>query len=436
MSNDQTNGGAVSTGQPSKSQTIKAEFEGSSGPLAAALEMPAGPARAYALFAHCFSCSKDIKAARTLTRALSAQGIAVLRFDFTGLGSSQGDFANTNFSSNVTDLIKAAAFLKENYGAPDILIGHSLGGAAVIAAASAIASVKGVATIGAPSNAAHVAEQFADKRQEIEQDGAALVQLAGRPFTIKRQFIEDLQAQKVTEAAANLKKPLLILHAPLDETVGIDNATQLFVAAKHPKSFVSLDTADHLLSNINDARYAADVISAWAGRFLSDTSVPTQAPAPKQVQGQTNTQPPTPASDAITPFKGGASARLIEGEALATALSIDGHPFVIDAGTAEGGRDLGPNPTRTLEGALAACTAMTMRMYANRKKWDLKTAEVTVRRAAGEDAHAASALVKTIRLEGDLDAEQRARIQEIGGKCPVHKMLAEPIAINSVYEED
>ena len=395
-------------------QTIKAVFDGSEGQLAAALEMPEGPVRAYALFAHCFSCSKDIKAARTVTRALSEQGIAVLRFDFTGLGFSQGDFANTNFSSNVADLLKAAEFLERDYQAPEILIGHSLGGAAVLVAAGSLPSVKGVAVIGAPADAAHVAAQFGDKKKEIEEKGVAEVNLAGRPFTIKRQFIEDLQAQKVTDTVAALKKPLLILHAPLDETVSVENATKIFIAAKHPKSYVSLDTADHLLSKTQDARYAADVIAAWAGRFLGAQKI-SKAAAPV--------------------VKAAASARLIEGEAFATAVSIDGYPFVIDTSAAEGGRDLGPNPTRTLEASIAACSAITMRMYANRKKWDLKSAEVIVRRDEGEDAHSARAMVKTIRLEGDLDAEQRARLVEIAGKCPVHRMLSEPVAIRSVYEE-
>ena len=390
-------------------QTKKVEFEGSQGKLAAALETPSGAPRAYALFAHCFSCTKDIKAAREVARALRAEGIAVLRFDFTGLGSSEGDFANTNFSSNVDDLIKAADFLRENYEAPSILIGHSLGGAAVIVAAKEIPEIKGVATIAAPAHAAHVINQLGDKRAEIERAGVAEVALAGRPFTIRKQFIEDLESQTVLECAAALKKPLLVLHGPFDQTVGIENASEIFTAAKHPKSFVSLDTADHLLSDAADARYAASVIAAWAARYaLPET--------------------PAPSGDA---FRGGARAETIPGKRLALAMSIDGHPYVIDGGKEDGGDGLGPNPTRVVEGALAACSAMTMRLYADRKGWDLGAMRVTVKRAEGQDAHVSRVLEKKIEIEGDLDEKQHARLIEIAGRCPVHRMLSEEVTIIS-----
>jgi putative redox protein len=247
-------------------ETRKTEFAGATGEkLAAALELPARP-RAFALFAHCFSCTKDIKAAREIARALRAEGFAVMRFDFTGLGHSEGDFANTNFSSNIDDLVAAADFLRNTYEAPQILIGHSLGGAAAIVAASRIREVKGVAVIAAPAEADHIALQIGESRAEIEEKGFATVQLAGRPFTIKKQFLDDLGKQNVLTHAANLKKPLLIMHAPLDKTVGIDNATKIFIAAKHPKSFVSLDTADHLLSNTEDARYAPPGLGAISAR--------------------------------------------------------------------------------------------------------------------------------------------------------------------------
>lgn len=397
--------------------TLKTEFTGSQGEtLAAQLELPEGPPQAFALFAHCFSCSKDIKAARDIARGLAHSGIAVLRFDFTGLGSSGGDFANTNFSSNVQDLIKAADYLRAEYQAPSLLVGHSLGGAAVIVAASEIPEVKGVATIGAPADAAHVTHLFGDKRAEIDEKGLAEVQLAGRAFTIKKQFIDDVSASRVTEALAVLKRPMLIMHAPLDDTVSIDNATQLFLAARHPKSFVSLDTADHLLTKGADASYVAKVLAAWAERFVTtpDRRVTTSS-----------------AISGFAPFQGGAVAMSVPGQALAVNLSIDGHPFVIDGSAAEGGSDLGPNPTRTVEGALAACAVMTMQMYARRKKWDLKSARAEVVRAPGEDDHRARKLVKTIYLEGDLDAAQRERLQEIADKCPVHRMLSEPMTIES-----
>ena len=407
-------------------ETRKTEFEGSSGErLAAALELPTGRPQAFALFAHCFSCSKDIKAAREIARALRAQGFAVMRFDFTGLGASEGDFANTNFSSNVEDLEQAAAYLRAEFSAPSILIGHSLGGAAAIVAGARIPEVKAVATIGAPAHADHVALQIGESREEIEAKGAATVNLAGRPFTIKKQFLDDLSNQNVLNSARELSKPLLIMHAPLDQTVGIENATELFVAARHPKSFVSLDTADHLMSRTADARYAASVLAAWAGRFIDD--VDAASPAPSSIAA------PGAREGGRTPdgFVGGSRARTIEGEALAIDLSIDGYPLTLDGAASEGGRDLGPNPTRTLEGALAACAGMTMRMYARRKGWDLQSVEATVTRAPSEDSHAPLALNKDIKVKGDLTDEQRARLLEIADKCPVHRMLTNGVKVQS-----
>lgn len=394
-------------------ETRKTEFTAAGGErLAAALELPRGRPRAYALFAHCFSCSKDIKAAREIARALRAAGFAVLRFDFTGLGSSEGDFANTNFSSNVDDLVRAADFLRDEFEAPSIIIGHSLGGAAAIVAAGRIEEIKGVAVIGAPAEADHVALQIGEQREEIERNGAATVKLAGRPFRIKKQFLEDLAGQNVLDCAARLKKPLLIMHAPLDQTVGVENATKIFIAAKHPKSFVSLDTADHLLSNAADARYAAGVLAAWAQRYL-DGDATAQAEAPAAA------------------FPDGARAQAIDGEPLAMAMSFDGHPFVIDASPAEGGGGLGPNPTRVLEGALAACAAMTVKMYARRKGWDVSAIDVTVKRGETEDDHAPHLLMKAVSVKGELDEAQRARLLEIADKCPVHRMLTEGVKVQS-----
>lgn len=402
-------------------ETKKTEFKTAGGEkLAAALELPNGSPRAFALFAHCFSCSKDIKAAREIARALRAHGFAVLRFDFTGLGASEGDFANTNFSSNVDDLVSAADYLREEFSAPSIIIGHSLGGAAAIVAASRVPEVKGVAVIGAPAEADHVAMQIGDSREEIEQNGVATVNLAGRPFKIKKQFLDDLNNQDVLSSAADLKKPLLILHAPLDETVGIDNATKIFIAAKHPKSFVSLDTADHLLSRADDAHYAAGVLAAWGSRYLERAVTP--APV----------QPASPAAANTAPGpKDAAIARTMVGEPLAVALSVAGHSMVIDASEDDGGHNLGPNPTQTLEGSLAACAVMTMVMYARRKGWDLRSAEATVRRAPSEDPHAPRTLEKELSLTGDLDDAQRTRLREIADKCPVHRMLTGEIRVVS-----
>jgi uncharacterized OsmC-like protein/pimeloyl-ACP methyl ester carboxylesterase len=391
-------------------ETRKTEFTSLSGEkLAAALELPRGRPRGFALFAHCFTCSKDIKAAREIARALRARGIAVLRFDFTGLGGSEGDFANTNFSSNVDDLVSAADFLRDEFAAPALLIGHSLGGAAAIVAAAKIPEIKAVVVIGAPAQADHVVMQISESHEEIRRQGFARVSLAGRPFTIKTQFLDDLSGQNVLNAAAALKKPLLVMHAPHDQTVGIDNATKIFAAAKHPKSFISLDTADHLLSKAGDARYAASVLAAWAERYLDE--VPAIEPAPE--------------------FKGGAAAQSIDGAPLAVALSIDGYGLVSDGETEDGGSGLGPNPTRIAEAALAACAAMTVRMYARRKQWDLKSIEVCVKRGGSADAHRPRLLEKELRVSGDLDAAQRARLLEIADKCPVHRMLTEGVEVQS-----
>ena len=251
-------------------ETLKTEFPGANGDmLAAALEMPASSPSGFVLFAHCFTCSKDIKAARLISKALRDNGFGVLRFDFTGLGSSEGDFANSNFSSNIADLLKAADFMRENYEAPSIIVGHSLGGSAALIAGGQIPEIKAIASIGAPADAIHVAHQFSSALDKIKRDGDATVQLAGRPFTIKRQFIDDLSNQNAIENVRISDKPLLVMHAPLDDTVGIENASEIFIAANHPKSFVSLDTADHLLSDAKDATYAGNVLAAWAARFLA-----------------------------------------------------------------------------------------------------------------------------------------------------------------------
>lgn len=392
-------------------ETRKTSFDsGRDAKLAGALELPRGAPLAYALFAHCFSCSKDIRAAREIARGLRDRGFAVLRFDFTGLGASEGEFGDTNFSSNVEDLVAAADYLRRDFKAPAILVGHSLGGAAAIVAAGRIPEIKGVAVIGAPAEAAHVAHQLGGKRDEILREGKADVALAGRPFVIKKQFIDDVEKAGVLAAAAALARPLLILHAPLDQTVGVENASRLFSAAKHPKSFVSLDKADHLLSNPADARYVAGIIAAWAGRYVVAAETADAAPA----------------------FTGGARAETLPGKRYAVAVSIDGHPFVIDADPADGGDGLGPNPTRTLEGALAACGVITMRMYAERKEWPLNEAAIEVRRAEGADAHAARVLEKSVFLGGPLSPEQRTRLGEIADRCPVHRILLGGVEIRTV----
>jgi len=315
----------------------KIEFQGASGAkLAARLDLPAGPVRAYALFAHCFTCSKDIFAASRIAAGLAKHGYGVLRFDFTGLGASEGEFASTNFSSNIADLVSAADYLRDNFAAPSLIIGHSLGGAAVLAAAAGIPELQAVATIGAPADTEHVVHNFSADLETIEAKGEAKVSLAGREFTIQKQFVDNLKDHRLEEAAGNLKRALLVLHAPLDETVGIDNAGRIFTAAKHPKSFVSLDTADHLLSRKEDAIYAADMIAVWASRFVSD---PVHEDAGS--------------GDDVYVAETG------EGKFQQT-VRVGRHHLLADEPASFGGLDTGPSPYDYLSIALGACTTMTL----------------------------------------------------------------------------
>ena len=394
-------------------QPVRLTFEGHDGAeLSARLDLPTGRVRAYALFAHCFTCSKDGAAGRRIAEALTREGIAVLRFDFTGLGGSGGDFASTNFSSNVADLLKAAAFLRETHEAPKLLIGHSLGGAAMLAAAHEMPEALAGATLAAPADADHVLKNFRADLERIRDDGAAVVELAGRRFTIEKQFLEDIAEQNVRERVAHLHKALLVLHAPRDETVGIDNATRIFVAAKHPKSFVSLDSADHLLTDPADAAYAAGVIAAWASRYIGMEAEAAQVEAKGVEVSETGL--------------GKFQAMVVAGR----------HRLIADEPEAVGGLDSGPSPYGYLSAALGACTVMTLRMYAERKGLAVTRISATVTHGK---VHAADCLECTqelrgrdgridrferrITIEGDLDAETRARLLEIADRCPVHRTL-------------
>jgi len=399
--------------------TDRITFAGHAGhELSARLDRPEGPHLATALFAHCFTCSKDIPAARRIAARLAAMGIAVLRFDFTGLGHSGGEFENTTFSSNVGDLEAAAAWLRDQGMGPEILIGHSLGGAAVLRAAGRIASVKAVVTIGAPFDPEHVTHNFGDALETIARDGVAEVDLGGRPFRIRRDFIEDVAAEKLGEAIGKLNRALLVLHAPRDSVVGIDNATRIFMAAKHPKSFVTLDDADHLISRGRDAEYAAEVIAAWVGRY-----VPLNAPAP-----------PIGAPEGVI--------RVVEADPNGFLQDISNgpdHHLLADEPRAYGGTNRGLSPYGFLASGLGACTSMTIRMYARRKGWPLTgiRVDVTHDKVHAQDAEARGdekidTFRREITLMGDLDADQRARLLEIADKCPVHRTLERSSHIETV----
>jgi len=385
--------------------------------LAAYLELPPdGEPVAYALFAHCFTCSKDLKAAFHLTRALSAVGVAVLRFDFTGLGESEGDFADTDFSSNASDLVAAAHFLEKHYKAPQLLVGHSLGGAAVLLAASALPSVRAVATLGAPCEPSHVLELLSGSVDTIQAEGEAVVVLAGRRFTIKKSFLDDLEAQHMRDAIGKLGRALLVLHAPTDNVVGIGNAAEIFTAAKHPKSFVSLDDADHLLTKEADSRYAGEVIAAWARPYLE----------PKRPEW----------------WADAADNRVVArtGEGLRTDLRVNGHHLVADEPRSVGGTDSGPTPYDYLAAALASCTAMTLRLYADRKGWPLGavTVEVTHEKVHAEDCvdcETKRAKLDVFRREltvtGPLNDAHRGQLVEIANLCPVHRTLESDVRIET-----
>ncbi len=398
----------------------KVNFPGAGGhTLAARLDRPDRRPRAYALFAHCFTCTKDIFAAQRIAAALAEQGVAVLRFDFTGLGHSEGEFANTDFTSNVGDLVAAAEYLGRTHAAPQLLIGHSLGGAAVIAAAREIPSAHAVATIGAPADPEHVRHLFAHKTDEIATEGAAEVELAGRRFTISRQFLDDIAGQTLHDDLAHLKKALMVFHAPRDEVVGIDNASSIFLAAKHPKSFVSLDDADHLLSRKADAVYVARTLAAWAERYLDETS----EDAPRA-------DPPAPAEGEVIVQETGAGN-------YQNAVRAGRHRLLADEPRSVGGLDTGPSPYDFLLTALGACTSMTLRMYADLKQLPLDRVSV---RLTHEKVHAddstsatgkADVLTRYIRVEGDLSAAQRQRLLEIANKCPVHRTLEGDIRVRS-----
>ena len=389
--------------------TERLTFTGHSGePLAARLDLPTGPHLATALFAHCFTCSKDIPAARRIAGRLASMGIAVLRFDFTGLGHSDGEFENTTFTTNVDDLRAASSALAARGMAPSLLIGHSLGGAAVLKTATEIDGIRAVVTIGAPFDPSHVTHNFADALPAIKHDGSAEVSLGGRPFRISRGFLEDVGQADLTEAVKSLNAALLVMHAPRDGIVSIDNAAGIFMAAKHPKSFVTLDDADHLLSRAADAEYVADIIATWAKRYI-DLPQSSETAAPRE-----------------------GVLRISEADPNGFLQDIQSGPHHMraDEPAAFGGTNLGLSPYGFLSAGLGACTSMTIRMYARRKGWPLDhvSVDVTHDKTHAEDAGTKSAskidsFTRVITLTGDLDADQRARLLKIADRCPVHQTL-------------
>jgi uncharacterized OsmC-like protein/pimeloyl-ACP methyl ester carboxylesterase len=399
--------------------SIRITFESNLGDaLAARLDTPVGVARGFALFAHCFTCSKDAIAARLIAEKLASRGIGVLRFDFTGLGSSEGEFENTNFSSNVEDLVRAADHLREHFAAPALLIGHSLGGAAVLAAASRIPEAKAVVTISAPSDVAHVLQHFHADLEDIERNGKAEVRLAERSFTITKQFVDDAQGQALRDRIGGLRKALLVMHAPTDQIVGIEHATAIFGAAKHPKSFVSLNDADHLLPDRRDATYVAEVIAAWASRYLPVEAERSDA-----------------ASDGILVSETGAGK-------FQNAVTVGSHRLLADEPASVGGLDSGPSPYDYLAIALGACTSMTLRVYAEYKHLSMGRLTVRVNHGKVPVDHCADCgkavegrmgkidrFERLISVEGSIDAAAREKLVEIANKCPVHRTLEASAAV-------
>ncbi|MGX1929271.1 bifunctional alpha/beta hydrolase/OsmC family protein [Flagellimonas sp. 2504JD4-2] len=379
--------------------------------LVGRLELPADShPHNFAVFAHCFTCNKNLLAVKNISKGLTSNGFGVLRFDFTGLGESEGDFADTNFSGNVEDLVAAAQYLEKNYTAPTLIVGHSLGGAASIFAATEIPSIKAVATVGAPSNPVHVKHLLKSGIEEIQAEGKAVINLSGRDFTIKKQFLDDLETKSLPETAKSLRKPLLIMHSPQDDTVGIKNAEEIYVSAHHPKSFVSLDGADHLLSKKEDSVYVGEVIAGWAKRYLAD--------------GEKNEAPLKTKHQVV--------ASLNHADGFTTQMKVGKHYMVADEPESFGGNDFGPSPYELVSAGLSACTVMTIQMYTKRKGWVVDNVEVhtSYSKSHAEDCQnceSDSAKIDTfhreIRLTGDLDDKQKARIMQIADKCPVHKTL-------------
>jgi len=390
------------------------DFPGARGTLLSGrIESPQTTPRGWAIFAHCFTCGKDSLAAARIAKSLVLSGIGVLRFDFAGLGASGGEFADSTFAADVDDLIAAGRAMAEAGHAPSLLIGHSLGGAAALSAAADMASVRAVATIGAPYEVKHVLKQFdAGSLERIERDGEAELMLGGRPFAIRKSFIDDARQQNLEERIGRMRKPLLVMHAPGDSVVDIHNATGIFLAARHPKSFVSLDDADHLLTRRADAEYAAAVIAAWAARYLP----PLTTDIPDISHG-----------DSVLAEETGAGLFQL-------AMSSGKHHFLADEPESVGGMATGLSPYELVSAGLAACTVMTMRMYARRKGIPLSRATTRVTHTKRTDQTPADLFTRTISLEGPLDDEQRLKLLSIADRCPVDLTLIRGSDVTTVLD--
>lgn len=387
--------------------------------LNAFLELPANQKpNYYVIFAHCFTCSSTLGAVRNISNTLTTHGFGVVRFDFTGLGRSEGEFSESHFSGNVDDLIAVHNYMKTNFEAPCLLVGHSLGGAAVLVAASQLDDIKAVATIGAPATVSHVKHLFSHNINEIPEDVDVQVNIGGRPFVINKEFVSDFDKTDLPTIVKNLRKPLLILHSPIDTIVGIENAKQLYHHAHHPKSFVSLDNADHLLTNSKDSRYAGNMIGTWVERYFPKKENEMLDTEGEQLVGHLN---------------------LIE-DNFTTKIQTKNHDMIADEPISVGGNDFGPSPYQYLYAGLAACTTMTLKMYADRKGWDLQEVFVYISHSKKKNTELGIELEKPTRLDfitkklkfvGDLSEEQKQRLKEIAAKCPVHKTLAGNVIFES-----
>lgn len=398
---------------------VKVNFENSANiRLSAALELPVVPIKYFAIFAHCFSCGKDIVAASRISRSLSAIGIAVLRFDFTGLGESEGDFGNSNFTSNIDDILSAANYLRDHYQAPQLLIGHSLGGTAVIHAAKDIPECKAIVSIGSPAEPKHILKHFPNEVSHLDSQESMTVNLAGKSFDVQKQFVDDVNATSCMETISSLRKALLVFHSPVDKIVSIDEATRIFVAAKHPKSFITLDKADHLLTDSDDAEYVANTLAAWAVRYVQITDDEYQ----NAQQGEV--------------LIGEGNHKFLR------EVATDDHQWLSDEPKKYGGDNLGPDPYEQLLSSLGTCTSMTLRMYCNHKGWNVENIDVNLKHSRihendckepDQDKCKIELIEKTINIKGDLDDKQRDRLIQVADRCPVHKTLLSHLKLTSDF---